>query len=76
LKNYGPWISRVKIGWSVRGVGGDQRRAASSIDKAAAFINGDDQFSFSIDKGQLTVTGDYQVILRMYAIEFDNTIVY
>ena len=46
------------------------------MDKEKAYINGDSNIKFILDKNMLTLAGDYQVVLRLYAFEFSDTLVY
>ena len=62
--------------WDIEGVSGTQRKVAINMDETVAFINGDDNIKFIVDKNQLTIAGEYRVVLRLYAFEFSDTLVY
>ena len=40
------------------------------MDETVAFINGNSNAKFTVDKGHLVTPGDYQTVLKLYALEF------
>lgn len=76
LMKASPWLSKIRFQWSVRGVGGTEKKIAIDMDKKAALKNGDSNLKFIIDKGYLYKTGEYQVVLNMYATEFSDALIW
>ena len=46
------------------------------MDESVAFINGDTNAKFIVDKGHLVTPGDYQAVLKMFALEFDDSLIW
>ena len=51
LQGFGDWVGKIRIQWSLQGVGGTRKKAATNMDKELAYINGDSNAKFIVDKG-------------------------
>jgi hypothetical protein len=66
------WFDSVAIEWSVTGSDDETNAVASSLNETSAFINGNDNHLFIIDRNVLYVGGTYQVYMTLFAKDYDN----